>query len=143
MTYQQLLEEPEQEASSYRHVSSLYPDDIVYIKPEHKRSYAGFMYETLEITWQFSNLGKQTWRGRRLYLSNHDEIRPRAESNYVDIPETPPNKGVRVSALIELRPFEGHTKCKWIMVDSDGNDCFPGSSMFSIDIDVRFKRKDS
>lgn len=143
MTYQQLLEEPEQEVSSYHHVSSLYPDDIVYIKPEHKRSYTGFMYEKLEITWQFSNLGKQTWRGRKLYLSNHGEIRPRAESNYIDIPETPPNKGVKISAVIELRPFEGHTTCKWIMVDSDGNDCFPGSWMFDIDVDVRFKRKNS
>lgn len=67
MTYQKLLEEPKQESDSYHHVSSLYPDDIVYIKPEHKRRYSGFMYEKLEITWQFSNLGKQTWRGRKLY----------------------------------------------------------------------------
>lgn len=143
MTYQQLLEEPEQEVSSYHHVSSLYPDDIVYIKPEHKRSYSGFMYEKLEITWSFSNIGKQTWRGRKLYLSNHGEIRPRAESNYIDIPETPPNNGVKVSAVIELRPFESRTTCKWVMVDSNGNDCFPGSWMFDIDIDVRFKRKNS
>ena len=143
MTFQQLLEEPEQELGSFRHISSLYPDDTVYIKPDHKRSYSGFMYEKLTVIWRFSNLGKQTWRGRKLYLSNRDEIRPRAENNYIDIPETPPNKGVEISTVIELRPFEGHTTCHWIMVDSDDNDCYPGSRMFDLDIDVKFKRKNS
>jgi hypothetical protein len=143
MTYQQLLEEPEQEPSSFHHISSLYTDDTVYIKPDHKRSYSGLMYEKIMVTWKFSNLGTQTWRGRKLYLSNHDEIRPRAESNYIEIPETPPKTGVEISVVIELRPFEGHTTCHWIMVDSDGNDCYPGSRMFDIDIDVRFKRKNS
>jgi len=137
------LKEPEQEPSSFHHISSLYPDDTVYIKPDHKRSYSGFMYEKLTITWKFSNLGTQTWHGRKLYLSNHDEIRPRAESNYIEIPETPPKTGVEISAVIELRPFEGHTTCHWIMVDSDDNDCYPGSRMFDIDIDVKFKRKNS
>jgi hypothetical protein len=143
MQYQQYLEEPEPEPSSYSHISSLYPDDIVYISPEHKRSYSGFMYEKLTVTWQFSNLGKQTWRGRKLYLSNHDEIRPRVDSNYIEIPETIPNKGVKISTVIELRPFEGHTVCKWIMVDSENNDCFPDSRTFNIEIDVKFKRKGS
>ena len=36
-----------------------------------------------------------------------------------------------------------HTTCHWIMVDSDDNDCYPGSRMFDIDIDVKFKRKNS
>ena len=103
MTYQQLLEEPEESPS----------------------------------------LGTQTWRGRKLYLSNHDEIRPRAESNCIEIPETPPKTGVEISVVIELRPFEGRTTCHWIMVDSDDNDCYPGSRMFDIDIDVKFKRKNS
>lgn len=139
MMYQQYLEE--QEVQSFHRISSLYPDDTVYMKPEHKRSYSGYMYEKLEVTWKFSNLGKQTWKGRKLYLSNHDEIRPRAESNYVEIPDTPPNKGVQVSVIIDLRPFEENTLCKWVMIDSDGNDCFPGSRMFDIDIYVKFKRK--
>lgn len=141
MQYQRYLTETE--PSSYHHISSLYPDDTVYIKPDHKRSYSGFMYEKLTVTWKFSNLGKQTWRGRKLYLSNHGEIRPRAESNYIEIPETPPNKGVEVTTVIELRPFEGHTTCHWIMVDSEDNDCYPGSRTFDIEIDVKFKRKNS
>ena len=143
MQYQRYLTETETEPSSYHHISSLYPDDTVYIKPNHKRSYSGFMYEKLTVTWKFSNLGKQTWRGRKLYLSNHGEIRPRAESNYIEIPETPPNKGVEVTTVIELRPFEGHTTCHWIMVDSEDNDCYPGSRTFDIAIDVKFKRKNS
>ena len=141
MMYQRYMEEPEQEAESFHHISSLYPDDVVYMNPEHKRSYSGFMYEKLEVTWKFSNLGKQIWKGRKLYLSNHDEIKPRAENNYVEIPDTPPNKGVRVSMIIDLRPFEETSTCRWVMIDSEGNDCFPGSRMFDIEIDVKFKRK--
>jgi len=141
MMYQQYLEEPEQEVQSFHRISSLYPDDTVYMKPEHKRSYSGYMYEKLEVTWKFSNLGKQTWKGRKLYLSNHDEIRPRAESNYVEIPDTPPHTGVQVSVIVDLRPFEDTWICKWVMIDSEGNDCFPGSRMFDIEIDVKFKRK--
>lgn len=141
MMYQQYLEEPEQEVQSFHRISSLYPDDTVYMKPEHKRSYFGYMYEKLEVTWNFSNLGKQTWKGRKLYLSNHDEIRPRAESYYVEIPDTPPNTGVQVSVIVDLRPFEEMSICKWVMIDSEGNDCFPGSRMFDIEIDVKFKRK--
>ena len=76
-----------------------------------------------------------------MYLSNHDEVRPRAESNYVDIPDTPPNTGVQVSVTVDLRPFEDTWMCKWIMIDSEGNDCFPGSRMFDIEISVKFKRK--
>lgn len=143
MTYQQLLEEPEQEPSSFYYISSLYPDDTVYIKPDHQKNYSGFMYENLKVTWRFSNLGKQTWRGRRLYLSNHNEIRPKAKSNHIEIPDTPPNTGVEISTVIELRPFEGQTICHWIMVDSDDNDCYPSSRMFDIEIDVKFKRKNS
>lgn len=145
MQYQRYLteKEPEPESSSYHRISSLYPDDIVYIKPDHQKSYSGFMYEKLTVIWKFSNIGKQTWRGRKLYLSNHDKIRPRAESNYINIPETPPNKDVEISTVIELRPFEGHTTCHWIMVDSDNNDCYQGNRMFDIEIDVKFKRKNS
>ena len=141
MMYQQYLEDPEPQVRSFHRISSLYPDDTVYMKPEHKRSYSGYMYDRLEVTWKFSNLGKQTWKGRRLYLSNHDEVRPRAESNYVDIPDTPPNTGVQVSVTVDLRPFEDTWMCKWIMIDSEGNDCFPGSRMFDIEISVKFKRK--
>ena len=141
MMYQQYLEEPEQGTHSFHRISSIYPDDTVYMKPDHKRSYSGYMYEKLEVTWKFSNLGKQTWRGRKLYLSNHDEIKVRAESNYVEIPDTAPNNGVQVSVIIDLRPFEEPSICKWVMIDSEGNDCFPGSRMFDIEISVKFKRK--
>ena len=141
MTYQQYLSEPDQEPQTFHHISSLYPDDIVYLKPEHKRSYLAFMYEKIEVTWQFSNLGKQTWRGRKLYLANHDKIRPRAENNYVEIPDTPPKTGVEIHAIIDTRGFQEKSQCHWIMIDEDGNDCFEGSRTFDIEIDVKFKRK--
>ena len=51
MMYQQILEEPEPEVQTFHRISSLYPDDTVYMKPEHKRSYSGYMYEKLEVIW--------------------------------------------------------------------------------------------
>ena len=143
MTYQQLLAEPEEAASSFHHVSSLYPDDIVYIKPDHERNYEGYMYEKIEIKWKFSNLGKRTWRERKLHLANHDIIHPRASDNYIDIPETPPQTGVELTVVMELRPFQEETVCNWIMIDEAGNDCFPGGRSFDIAINVKFKRKNS
>ena len=132
MQYQRYLDEENPDQSSYHHFTSLYPNDVVYMKPDFQRNYSGFMYEKLIVTWKFSNLGEQTWRNRKLYLSNYAEIRLRAENNYIEIPETPPNTGVEISTIFELRPFEGNTLCHWVMIDGNGNDCYPGSRMFDI-----------
>lgn len=116
----------------------LYPGDSVYMRSSFRPIYTVEIDQIFEHAWVFDNAGTQIWVGRRLYLSNHNEIRPRAESNYVDIPDTPPNKGVVVSVRIDPRSFEKKSECKWIMVDRDGNDCFPNSSQFVIIVDVTF-----
>lgn len=136
--YKNLMSESQSEEESYQSVSTLYPGDQVYNKRQHLPTYNVNVYDEFQHTWEFENIGSQTWRGRRLYFENHGEVRPRAKNNYVDIPDTPPQKSVKISVDIDARGFEGRTECKWSMLDQDGNDCFPNSSMFSFVVVVKF-----
>lgn len=138
--YQKLLAEPQKDVSnSYQPSSVLYPGDQVYLKTKFRQIYQANIYEKILHTWEFENVGTQTWRGRKLYFSNHDAVRPRADTNYIDIPDTPPHKSVKITASIDTRGFEGTTECRWIMVDSGNNDCFPNSSTFTIVIKTKFE----
>ena len=116
-----------------------YPGDSIYMKSKWRPVYSVGLDEIFEHTWVFDNVGTQTWTGRRLYFSNHDEVRPRADSNYIDIPDTPPNHSVRLTVRMDARSFEEKSECKWIMIDSEGKDCFPNSSQFTIVVDVTFQ----
>lgn len=138
--YQKLLAEPQKDVTnSYQPSSVLYPGDQVYLKTQFRPTYQANIYEKILHTWEFENIGSQTWRGRKLYFSNHDAVRPRADTNYIDIPDTPPHKSVKITASIDTRGFEGTTECRWIMVDSGNNDCFPNSSTFTIVIKTKFE----
>ena len=116
-----------------------YPGDSIYMKSKWRPVYSVGLDEIFEHTWEFDNVGTQTWTGRRLYFSNHDEVRPRAETNYIDIPVTPPNHSVKLTVQMDARSFEERSECKWIMIDDVGKDCFPNSSQFTIVVDVTFQ----
>lgn len=139
MEYQRLLSEPMAEQCETQLLqSALYPGDKAYNKTKYRPTYQVNIYEQFQHTWEFENIGMQTWRGRKLYFSNHDTVRPRAEKNCIDIPDTPPHKGVKITVSMDARGFEETTECKWIMVDKDGNDCFPNSGMFTFLVKTRF-----
>lgn len=140
LEYQKLLTEPQMEtAESYHHTSVLYPGDQIYFKSKFRPIYQVNIYEKFQHTWEFENTGTQKWRGRRLFFSNHDAVRPRAKENYIDIPDTPPHKDVKITVSMDARGFEGISECKWIMVDSDGNDCFPNSNTFTFVVSAKFE----
>ena len=144
LEYQKLLTEPQMEtAESYHHASVLYPGDQIYFKSKFRPIYQVNIYEKFQHTWEFENTGTQTWRGRRLFFSNHDAVRPRAKENYIDIPDTPPHKDVKITVSMDARGFEGISECKWIMVDSDGNDCFPNSNTFTFVVSAKFEYQKS
>ena len=140
LEYQKLLTEPQMEtAESYHPASVLYLGDQIYLKSKFRPTYQVNIYEKFQHTWKFENTGTQTWRGRRLFFSNHDEVRPRAKENYIDIPDTSPHKDVKIAVSMDARGFEGISECKWIMVDSDGNDCFPNSNTFTFVVSAKFE----
>ena len=106
--------------------------------PSRKNTGILVLYETFQHTWMFDNVGKQTWRGRKLFFSNHAEVRPTADQIYIDIPDTPPNRSVTLTVTMDSRGFEGTYECKWIMIDSKGNDCYRNSSQFHFIVRTRF-----
>lgn len=129
--YQKLLAEPkDEEIKLHQPAGILYPGDQICFKSKNRPTYQVNIYEKFQHTWEFENAGTQVWRGRRLFFSNHEDVRPKAETNYIDIPDTPPHKSVKITVSIDARGFEGKSECRWIMVDSDNNDCFPNSNIF-------------
>ena len=140
MEYQKLLADPKEETTeTYHSASVLYPGDQIYFKSKFRPTYQVNIYEKFQHTWEFENTGTQVWRGRRLYFLNHDAVRPRADANYIDIPDTPPHKGVKITVSMDARGFEGKSECKWIMVDNDDNDCFPNSNTFTFFVSAKFE----
>lgn len=115
-------------------MSALYPGDQYYVRETRRSSYQVNIYEKFCHTWEFENVGTQEWKGRKLFFSNHATVRPRANSNYILIPDTPPQKSVKVSVEMDARGFEGESECTWIMIDNEGNDCFPNSKAFTFTI---------
>lgn len=94
-------------------------------------------YEKFQYTWSILNNGNQTWRNRSLFFKNHSDVRPRADSNYLEVPTTPPKEEIKITASFDARGFEGEFNCAWEMVDIDKKDCFPNSkSLFTIKIIV-------
>ena len=140
LEYQKLLAMPETaETDDYQPASVLYPGDQVCLRTKIRPVYRESIYKLIQHTWEFENTGNQTWRGRKLYLSNHADIRPKTDTCYIDIPETPPQKNVKIAVSMDTRGFEGTYKCKWTMVDSEGNDCFPNSDTFTFTITTKFE----
>ncbi len=139
LEYQRLLSEPHTTDEPVQSVvATLYPDDQVYYKSKYRPTYDVDIYQMFQHTWEFENAGTQTWRGRRLFFANHEIARPRADCVYIDIPDTPPSKGVKLTVTMDPRGFEGTHECKWIMIDSGGDDCYPNSNQFSFVVHTRF-----
>ena len=137
--YQKGKEQPQDNPNTTQSAFVLYPGDQVYPNMKYRPIYSTNVREDIIHTWNFSNVGTQTWTGRRLYFVNHAEVHPRASTNYIDIPDTPPGKGVKISVSMNAHGFEGKTECVWIMVDSKGRDCFEHSGIFTFVIDAKFQ----
>lgn len=138
LNYQEAKGRGDEELKKTMPVSAYYPGDSIYLNSSYRPIYHVNVREDLTHTWSFDNVGTQTWINRRLFFSNHDSVNPSASSDYIDIPKTPPNGHVEISVTMNPEGFEEKTECKWIMVDKDGNDCFPRSSNFTIVIDAIF-----
>lgn len=137
--FQRLLCEPDTKPLQQR--TPLYPGDSAWVleyKPH--RSYAVYCYDKFQHAWMIRNNGSQTWRGRKFVFANCNEVRPRADVNSIDIPDTPPGKDIKITTGFDARGFEGEFDCSWEMQDCDGENCFPNDKRkFNIIINIRFK----
>lgn len=139
MEYQRLLTEPADEKP--QSLVPLYPGDGAYVLDFlPARIYLKKCYEQFDHTWVIRNMGNQTWRDRKLVFINHAKVRPRANSNCIDIQDVAPGKDIKITTSFDTRGFEGRYECLWEMQDSEGNDCFPNNErLFNITIDSKFK----
>jgi len=140
MEYQRYLSEPDDEPVPQ--FTPLYPNDSAYVSFQPQRTYSTTAHGKFQHTWVIQNDGKQTWRGRKLVFSNRTEVRPRADTNILDIPDTPPGESIKITTGFNARGFEGSWDCIWEMHDSDGNNCFSNNKkMFCITVNAKFESK--
>ena len=95
-------------------------------------------YQTFAHTWTIHNQGKIVWSGRRIICINQNEVSPKARRTEIEVPETLPNKTVKLSVDVETKTIEGKYSLKWIMVDQDGDNCFNHDSSLDINVTVSF-----
>ena len=139
MEYQRLLTEPVDEKP--QPLAPLYPGDGAYvIEFLPARIYLKKCYEQFDNTWVIRNTGNQIWHGRKLVFVNHAAVRPRTDTNFIDIPDVVPGKDIKITTSFDTRGFEGRYECLWEMQDSQGNDCFPNNKrLFNVTIDSKFE----
>ena len=115
-----------------------YAGDNVVVDTSGKRHDAA-CYEIVHHTWSIQNRGNKEWHGRRLVLTNGDEIRPRPKQTALPLPDLKPGEYTKIATDIDARGFEGNFECKWEMQDTDGENCFPNHKWdFNIRIHVMF-----
>lgn len=120
-------------------IRTKYPYDVAMVSPDQISVHQISSHDRKVLhEWNIQNRGKREWIGRRLYFVNHSEVKPRAISNYVDIPDTQPGEYIKVATSMDARRHEGKTVCHWIMIDDQGDNCFPNSNAFDFTLIAEF-----
>ncbi len=100
------------------------------------------LYQVFRHEWRLMNDGEMAWSGRALVCTNPMDPAIRPSIDRVSIPDCEPSRASShtVSVDLEIQHAEGRLKSRWLMVDSDGNDCFPDEpGKFDIIVQARFR----
>ena len=95
-------------------------------------------YQTYTHIWTIHNTGKITWSRRKIICINQNDVRPQVRMIEIEVPETEPNKIIKLSVEVDTKTMEGSYSLKWIMVDEDGENCFNHDSSLDINVIVSF-----
>ncbi len=119
----------------------LYDGDAFWVEnvPSEREHSADF-YECFSHTWKIMNSGKVKWTGRKLICVNKDDITPYAIKESIDIPDTNPNSRVSITVEFDARGVEDDFVSAWMIVDSEGRDCFPDHTE-SLSVTIRVENK--
>lgn len=128
----------EKETSRYEVPKKLYSGDNLWVEQKEKRHevscYQRFIHE-----WSIQNRGSCMWTGRKLVCINQNSFVPQFSVLTIDVPDTSPNKFIKIATEVDSRGIEGSFDCIWEMQDSEGNNCFPNSKwVFDFTIKVTF-----
>ncbi|MFS1131419.1 hypothetical protein ACFC9O_11640 [Enterococcus faecalis] len=103
------------------------------------RSHTLNCYEFAEHTWAFENTGRTDWINRVLILENENNIAPYFYNTSIPVPNTSSGEKISLTVSLDARGQEGTFDCHWIMVDSDGNNCFPNNkNLFDVRLIIKF-----
>ena len=116
-----------------------YPGDRMKVSFGREKRYRVNCYDAFQHTWTIDNAGTVEWRGRRLFLTNSADIKLKIESIYLDVPTLRPGEQIKIATGIEARGKEDTAEYKWIMIDKDGNNCFPEDRSLYITVTVEFQ----
>lgn len=129
-----------QETTGFSFVGARYGGDGLWVE-EKDRDHNVHCYSVFQHQWVIHNTGTCDWIDRKLVLVNKAEVPASFSPEIVAVPYTPHNKIARVSVNVDVHQYDDKYTAYWMMIDSDGKDCFPGSmnkSMFAVRFDVSF-----
>ena len=116
-----------------------YPGDRLKVSFGREKWYRVNCYDAFQHTWTIDNAGTVEWRGRRLFLTNSADIKLKVESIYLDVPTLRPGEQIKIATGIEARGKENTSEFRWVMIDKDGNECFPEDKSLYITVIVEFQ----
>lgn len=127
----------------FQYTASRYENDSCMVtNTAVQRIHEVGFYEKAEHTWELYNAGQVPWIGRKLRFCWAPDTKVKPDIAEIDIPDTHPRAYVKVSVSIDGRGAEYLSNCHWIMIDSDGEDCFPElSGIFDIKVNVINKER--
>lgn len=135
--YQLLLKYGDDQAEGSMAVR--YPGDKMKVTFGREKRYRVNCYDAFQHTWTIANTGTVEWRERRLFLTNSADIKLKVESTYLDVPTLRPGEEIKIATGIEARGKEDTAEYQWIMIDKDGNNCFPEDRSLFITVTVEFQ----
>lgn len=135
--YQLLLKYGDDQAEGS--MTARYPGDKIKVTFGREKQYLVNCYDAFQHTWTIANTGTVEWRGRRLFLTNSADIKLKIESTYLDVPALRPGEEIKIATGIEARGKEDTAEYQWIMIDKDGNNCFPEDRSLFITVTVEFQ----
>lgn len=98
-------------------------------------------YERTDYMFMLMNDGDVDWKDRVLHCSNSDDDWLRPNEVDVKVPFMAPSRSRRIEIPITLsaQHMEGETCSCWVMLDEDGNNCFPDNpDLFNIKATIAF-----
>ena len=112
-------------------------DRALVSQPPSVQNYRVPFYQEVEHTWTIQNAGTVSWDGRELRCVDPERSELAPSKRALPIGRVARNQFVKVSTQVQARGVEGPHTSHWIMVDSNGQNCFPNEkSAFNIVIDV-------
>ena len=112
-------------------------DKAWVINGQRVRSYTKHFYERFDHVWCIKNIGNVHWHGRKLVCKSIDTQYIKVDAYEICVPNTAPGENAEIKIKVDPRGKENTFISRWIMIDKDGNDCYPNDdTLFNFAVTV-------